>query len=187
TSWFSVITLIQSWTTSGSMTDFRLLLANTKQPEHTMLNGLVKVITQEVSKCHPRLVQISPLESIERQCEILTEELLATDERFIVNRTQTGRSTLAYHKLKAGLLKENTLLKNEGVYLITGGLGDLGLLFAEYLIKEYGAKVILSGRRALPGKHEWKHLVSLDHPEAEILQRLDELSELVISMKCRLY
>ncbi|MGJ0628158.1 beta-ketoacyl synthase N-terminal-like domain-containing protein [Xenorhabdus bovienii] len=178
TSWFSVITLIQSWTTSGSMTDFRLLLANTKQPEHSMLNGLVKVITQEVSKCHPRLVQISPLESIERQCEILTEELLATDERFIVNRTQTGRSTLEYHKLKAGLLKENTLLKNEGVYLITGGLGDLGLLFAEYLIKEYGAKVILSGRRALPGKHEWKHLVSIDHPEAEILQRLDELSEL---------
>src|SRR5699024_10967842 len=36
-----------------------------------------------------------------------------------------------------------------GAYLITGGLGGLGLLFARYLGRRYGAKLVLSGRRGL--------------------------------------
>jgi len=39
-------------------------------------------------------------------------------------------------------------LKHGGVYLITGGLGGLGLLFAEYLAKEYAARLVLVGRSA---------------------------------------
>ena len=34
-------------------------------------------------------------------------------------------------------------------YLITGGCGGLGLIFAEYLSKEYSANLILTGRSAL--------------------------------------
>ncbi|MBC8953494.1 type I polyketide synthase [Xenorhabdus sp. PB62.4] len=176
--WFSAITLIQAWTTVGNMSDFRLLLVNTEQPESNMLNGLVKVITQEVSKCYPRLIQIDPTESIEKTCEILTEELLATDERFIVRRTKEGCSKQAYERLAVNPLKEHSLLKPQGIYLITGGLGDLGLLFAEYLLKEYQATVILAGRRELPDQHEWKQAIKSHSPSFEILQRLDKLSDL---------
>ncbi|MGY0063722.1 SDR family NAD(P)-dependent oxidoreductase [Streptomyces sp. LZ34] len=44
-----------------------------------------------------------------------------------------------------------------GVYLITGGLGGLGLVFARYLSREYEARLVLAGRREpngtpLPGR-----------------------------------
>ncbi|HEX8174204.1 MAG TPA: SDR family NAD(P)-dependent oxidoreductase [Pyrinomonadaceae bacterium] len=55
-----------------------------------------------------------------------------------------------------------------GVYLITGGLGGLGLVFAKYLASNYKAKLALCGRSALTAEQETQleHLRSLG---AEVL------------------
>ncbi|MEE0930929.1 MAG: SDR family NAD(P)-dependent oxidoreductase [Acutalibacteraceae bacterium] len=45
--------------------------------------------------------------------------------------------------------KKESAIKTGGTYLITGGLGGLGFIFAQYLAKTYNAKLILSGRSAL--------------------------------------
>jgi acyl transferase domain-containing protein/thioesterase domain-containing protein/NAD(P)-dependent dehydrogenase (short-subunit alcohol dehydrogenase family)/acyl carrier protein len=42
-----------------------------------------------------------------------------------------------------------------GVYLLTGGLGDLGMVFARSLASRYSAKLILTGRTELPDRSEW--------------------------------
>ncbi len=42
--------------------------------------------------------------------------------------------------------KTEAKLKNKGTYLITGGMGGLGYIFAEYLAKEASARLILTGR-----------------------------------------
>ena len=42
-----------------------------------------------------------------------------------------------------------------GVYLITGGLGGLGLTFAEYLARQHHARLVLLGRSVLPPKEDW--------------------------------
>jgi acyl transferase domain-containing protein len=50
-------------------------------------------------------------------------------------------------------------LRIAGVYLITGGLGRIGLELAGYLCCELNAKVVLVGRRTLPPRSEWeRHL-----------------------------
>jgi polyketide synthase PksN len=41
---------------------------------------------------------------------------------------------------------DSTPIRAGGVYLITGGLGGLGLIFARYLVRERGARVVLMGR-----------------------------------------
>jgi acyl transferase domain-containing protein/NADPH:quinone reductase-like Zn-dependent oxidoreductase/thioesterase domain-containing protein/acyl carrier protein len=46
-------------------------------------------------------------------------------------------------------------LRENGVYLITGGLGGIGLTLAEHLAKTVQAKLILIGRSAFPAKAEW--------------------------------
>ncbi|NUA42751.1 Polyketide synthase PksL [Dickeya solani] len=53
-------------------------------------------------------------------------------------------------------------LRQQGTYLITGGLGALGLIFARFLCSCYDATVYLSGRSALDEKRQ---------------QQLDELNE----------
>ena len=45
-------------------------------------------------------------------------------------------------------------LKHGGVYLITGGLGGLGVLFARHLAGQYRAKLALTGRSALDAAGE---------------------------------
>jgi acyl transferase domain-containing protein/thioesterase domain-containing protein/NAD(P)-dependent dehydrogenase (short-subunit alcohol dehydrogenase family)/acyl carrier protein len=42
-----------------------------------------------------------------------------------------------------------------GVYLLTGGLGDLGTVFARGLASQYKAKLVLTGRAELPDRSEW--------------------------------
>ncbi|MBQ4797270.1 KR domain-containing protein, partial [Pectobacterium versatile] len=40
-------------------------------------------------------------------------------------------------------------IKQGGTYLITGGFGGLGLIFARYLAQHYSARLILTGRSAM--------------------------------------
>ncbi|MCP4458416.1 MAG: KR domain-containing protein, partial [Cytophagales bacterium] len=47
------------------------------------------------------------------------------------------------------LNSRKSLIKLQGTYLISGGLGGLGLLFAEHLVKEYKVNLILTGRSPL--------------------------------------
>jgi acyl transferase domain-containing protein/ubiquinone/menaquinone biosynthesis C-methylase UbiE len=44
---------------------------------------------------------------------------------------------------------EKAEIRSHGVYLITGGAGGLGLIFARFLIKEYQARLVLTGRSEL--------------------------------------
>ena len=46
-------------------------------------------------------------------------------------------------------------LKSNGVYLITGGLGDIGLNIAEYLASAVQANLVLTSLSALPPVQEW--------------------------------
>ena len=48
--------------------------------------------------------------------------------------------------------QKNSVLAEQGVYLITGGCGGLGELFAGYLAESVGAKLVLTGRRPLSGE-----------------------------------
>ncbi|MCP5008327.1 MAG: KR domain-containing protein, partial [Planctomycetes bacterium] len=52
------------------------------------------------------------------------------------------------------LNSKKSLIKSQGTYLITGGLGGLGLLFAEHLVKEYKANLILTGRSPLSNEKQ---------------------------------
>ncbi|MCP4699547.1 MAG: SDR family NAD(P)-dependent oxidoreductase, partial [Gammaproteobacteria bacterium] len=81
---------------------------------------------------------------------LLRKELAVVTGSQRVRYHQHKRKILSYQPfaLSDALAKENLLRKN-GVYLITGGMGGLGFLFAEFLARAYKAKLILAGRSAL--------------------------------------
>jgi acyl transferase domain-containing protein/acyl carrier protein len=55
-------------------------------------------------------------------------------------------------------------LRVNGVYLITGGLGGVGLLIAEYLAQSVQARLVLAGRSFFPEREEWAQWLA-SHPE----------------------
>ncbi|WP_257389603.1 beta-ketoacyl reductase, partial [Tahibacter caeni] len=62
----------------------------------------------------------------------------------------------ALRKLKRIELPEAAAapLRDRGVYLITGGAGGLGLIFAEFLARRYAARLLLTGRSAPSAQRE---------------------------------
>jgi NAD(P)-dependent dehydrogenase (short-subunit alcohol dehydrogenase family)/acyl carrier protein len=72
-------------------------------------------------------------------------------------------------------------LKKNGVYVITGGLGDIGLQMAKYLLRTVQAKVVLTGRTGIPAREEWaRHLErnSQHDPTSQRILRVQELETL---------
>jgi hypothetical protein len=65
-------------------------------------------------------------------------------------------------------------LRRGGVYLITGGLGDIALELADWLARTHKARLALVSRRALPARASWRGLAaSGDHsPEVRVVRRL---------------
>jgi len=59
------------------------------------------------------------------------------------------------------------VLKPGGVYLITGGLGGLGLVVARQLAELAGARLVLAGRRGLPPRDSWPDLLAADQAGGE--------------------
>jgi non-ribosomal peptide synthase protein (TIGR01720 family) len=57
-------------------------------------------------------------------------------------------------------------LRAGGTYLITGGIGGMGLALAEYLAKTLQAKLVLVGRSALPAPELWHDYLS-HHDDAD--------------------
>ncbi|KAI0864625.1 6-methylsalicylic acid synthase [Xylaria cubensis] len=56
-----------------------------------------------------------------------------------------------------------TIMPNpEGTYLITGGLGDLGLATCGFLIKKGARRIVLVSRRGLPPRSQWLKLIAED-------------------------
>lgn len=49
----------------------------------------------------------------------------------------------------------NSRLRQRGVYLITGGLGGIGLKIASRLAREIHARLVLTGRKPFPPREDW--------------------------------
>ncbi|UCH94419.1 MAG: amino acid adenylation domain-containing protein [Candidatus Aminicenantes bacterium] len=60
-------------------------------------------------------------------------------------------------------------LKQGGVYLITGGLGNIGLMLAEYLAKAVKARLVLVGRSPLQPGEQQEKIEQLKESGAEVL------------------
>ncbi|KAE8148403.1 hypothetical protein BDV25DRAFT_168491 [Aspergillus avenaceus] len=72
--------------------------------------------------------------------------------------------------------KQKSLLPHpSGTYLITSGLGDLGLETASFLVERGARRVILVSRRSLPHRKEWVTFNNSSSPIAPMLQKIQSM------------
>ncbi|MGD2084792.1 MAG: SDR family oxidoreductase [Candidatus Aminicenantes bacterium] len=69
-------------------------------------------------------------------------------------------------------------LRPGGVYLISGGLGDVGLALARYLVKRVKAKLLLTRRSHFPGREEWEKWLAHHGEENNISRKIRKLKAL---------
>src|SRR5205807_2673937 len=80
------------------------------------------------------------------------------------------RLTQDYKAVKVEGLEElkegERVLRERGVYLITGGLGGVGLILARHLAEKVKARLVLMGRRGLVERESWEGWIE-EHGEEE--------------------
>jgi len=69
-------------------------------------------------------------------------------------------------------------VRDRGVYLITGGLGGMGLALAEHLASTARARLVLVGRSLFPAREEWAALLAADTGEDETAARVRQVAAL---------
>jgi len=68
-------------------------------------------------------------------------------------------------------------IKEGGVYLITGGLGKIGLLLASHIAETPGVRLVLVGRSIPPVREDWETWPATDQVHDEMAQKLCALRE----------
>lgn len=127
-------------------------------PERATQLGPCRVIPQEYPNITCYSIDVDEPRPGSAYAEKLVRELIseatAKTSDLIVAYRGNLRWAQVYEPIK---LKRRTAprLKEEGVYLITGGLGSIGLSFSDYLARTRRAKLILVGRSNFPSRSEW--------------------------------
>jgi acyl transferase domain-containing protein len=118
-------------------------------PEKSLISGLINTIPNEYPDIDGGMIDVSlQSEELSHQknlVEALIAEFLENNIESAVAYRKNHRWVRYYEPVKLEKTREFPLgLRNGGVYLITGGLGGIGLKIAEYLVKQVKARLILT-------------------------------------------
>src|SRR5262249_22175741 len=69
-------------------------------------------------------------------------------------------------------------LREKGVYLITGGLGRIGLTLGQELARKYQARLVLMTRSSFPEKSEWDGLLTQPARDDSVVARIHAIRKM---------
>jgi acyl transferase domain-containing protein/thioesterase domain-containing protein len=137
-------------------------------PSHALALGPCRVIPHELPNVRTRLMDCLPTHLNSKALpRLIVSECLSTDDADVVLYRGQQRRVMQLVKAVASAASVSSQglrapLRQRGVYLITGGLGAIALMLAEYLARTHQARLVLVSRRALPARAEWLHKVASD-------------------------
>ena len=118
--------------------------------EKAVVFGPCKVVRQEYPNLLCRSIDLTLPEPDtwreQKLLELLLQELNSDTTDAEVAYRDNHRWVQSFEQIRSDGFGEQTLLRKGGVYLITGGLGQVGSVFAQYLAREVGARLVLVNR-----------------------------------------
>lgn len=147
--------------------------------EKAVVIGPSRVIAQEYPLLSCRSIDLtvptSPAQRRVLMTNLLGEVLTPTKEPIVALR-RTGRWLLTFDPvhIPAQPLTE-TSLRQGGTYLITGGLGGIGLAMAGYLARTLQANLVLTSRRGLPPREQWEQILAEQGNEKGVGRQISQV------------
>ena len=146
--------------------------------EKSTVLGLLKTIPQELPKlncCHIDL----PFAEVEKNgVYILQEMQISSKEREVAYRNGQRLISRLEQVDFSSNPKSSITFKQGGTYLITGGLGGIGIEIARYLLKHYQAKLLLVGRTPLNSEKHIKLYQELAQLGGEVIYEAVDICDL---------
>ncbi|GME63637.1 6-MSAS [Neofusicoccum parvum] len=153
---------------------------------HSPLHGLSRIIASEHPDAWGALIDTddtaAPFPSLALKYVRDQDVIRMTDGLPRVARLQPLPRDALY--TPASLASRTLLPKPEGTYVISGGLGALGLEVASFLVEKGARRLVLLSRRGLPPRREWKRLATTSplFPAVSRIQALEQAGATVSAL-----
>ncbi|MBA4147177.1 MAG: amino acid adenylation domain-containing protein [Verrucomicrobia bacterium] len=154
-------------------------------PEKSLVLGPCRVVSQEFENIQCSSIDVVLPESAakaEKFNELLLDEIFANTTDSVVAHRGAHRWVECFEPTHVPAERAGKpALRKNGVYLITGGLGGIGLALAEHLAQTVGASLVLIARQPLPGRAEWKQWIEqhdAQDPTTLKLRKIETLERL---------
>lgn len=151
-------------------------------PEKATIFALCKVISQECPWIDCRVVDAALPAPAQMGQSWLVQQLAVGEhgraDAGLVAYRGMQRWLKTYEAFSGFGEKGHQRLRMQGVYLITGGMGGVGLAVARHLAASWKARLVLLGRSPVPERAQWERLAGAhDQPQA-LRSKLQQLLEL---------
>lgn len=156
----------------------RVLPGDRVRPGTGTLLGPTRLIPVEYPGVRTRLIDIDPATT----ARALLAELRGEPVDQVVALRGGRRWVPGYDVLDAARLDEAPAvarIRPGGTYLVTGGLGGIGLAMAERLARSYRARLVLLGRTPVPPREQWSAILAADTTAPEVRRRIEGLTQVV--------
>lgn len=144
------------------------------RPEKSLSIGPIRVLFKEHPEMSSRLISLETaslsLDVSEKIIDQLIKETeLETDETLIAY-SGTDRWTEIFEPVNLRDERENLreALRENGVYLITGGSGGIGRTLSLLLAENVKCTLIWTGRKTLPARQDWEQLIQKDDTDLNL-------------------
>ncbi|GMK38589.1 hypothetical protein PCCS19_16430 [Paenibacillus sp. CCS19] len=143
-------------------------------PEQAALFGLGKVVHSEYDNLRCRVIDLDSETSIDELIEQLSNE----KQHYAVGIRNKTKYIERFTPIDLSDYNDKPLeIRDQGVYLITGGTGDLGLEAARYLASQHRVHLFLVSRSEFPERERWDELAAGENRELarkiELLRQLE--------------
>ena len=161
---------------------YNILGTEPLNPLKSTLLGAVKVIPQEYPQVQCRLIDLGELYAKPAAQRDWLHNLLTdlTTSNAPIESAYRGRSRWCpiYEPIVLPEAQQIPKLRSKGVYLITGGLGGIGLTLAQYLARTVQARLVLVSRSALPDRHDWSNWCLTHAAEDPTRRKIEQILEM---------
>ncbi len=156
-------------------------------PDTAIILGPARVMNKEIENVFCKCIDFSePMKLREEQTNQLINEFIQSDRQEIIAYRGKYRWLQSFEHVD--LLGDKSLddlkidkLNPGGVYLITGGTGGLGLVFAEYFAQTRDVKLILTKKSEFPERSQWQNWIKENAPDNKtsiIIDKIRKIEEL---------
>ena len=140
--------------------------------------GAVKTIPLEYPNISCRSIDVSfSTSSGEKLVEQLLTELSTPSSNEVIAYRGKHRWVQIFDPVRLERVENTPQLREGGIYLITGGLGGIGLVMAKYLA-QIRAKLVLCGRSEFPHRSQWKQWLTFHEDNNSVSEKIRQVRAL---------
>jgi len=157
----------------GATHVFQLMRQDNSDPYRSTVIAAARGISQEFPHVRYKVIEVEPDTSQAEVVRQLAGELNSTPDQDLVAYRGGSRWEQAFDRVTAEPARRDVSHPWSGrTFVITGGLGKLGMAHADYLANLPGTKIALIGRTALPRREEWPRFAQHQDPTGEKIRRI---------------